>query len=92
MTLLRTLVILQLVVYFDRIECSEMVSGLGKTELFVVNVDERLNFAHGEHKCKEVNATLPEIYDEEEWTQVSSTLLRNDLIFLVHPIYSSLVS
>ena len=87
MTLLRTLVILQLVVYFDRIECSEMVS---KKELIAVN--ESMAFAQGEHKCKELNATLPEIYDEKEWTQVSNTLLRVDMIFLVHLFCSSLVS
>ena len=87
MTLLRTLVILQLVVYFDRIQCSEMVS---KTELIVVN--EEMTFAQGEHKCKELNATLPEIYDEEEWTQVNYKLLRSDLTFLVHLFCSSLVS
>ena len=55
---------------FEAHKCADIFSKFGNSELLITDVG--LTFDDAEKKCKEDGATLPEIYSEDEWDQVTA--------------------
>ena len=68
------LIIISLFIFpFKGYKCADIVSNFGSTEL-IAGTQKAATYDEAKKKCKEKGATLVELYDENEWDQVTSKI------------------
>ena len=62
-------ILLSTVFLIGRSQCSENFTTVGRNKMIIV--EEKLQFLVAEEKCRENESNLVEVWNEEEWKEVS---------------------